>query len=186
MKKEFKRKFLVTQDQIKHLFGKKLPYACFQVLQGYFWDDDRYKEYKIKLFSRKEYFSAVNALLTIQEIPRNVFDHHGDDRERFETSIDPKNACYHLKNTCTKFLEKIQYLYEWKHDVIFEINIFNERLSILEIEFSSMEEMDSYEPDFDFSRDVTNERNFYDYYLAESKSKDEVKEMIKYFEEKMM
>lgn len=184
MKNEFERKFLLTQDEVKELFNKKLPYAVYNIFQGYFWTDEKTKEFRIRLYAQDTFESKVSAALTIKEIPKNIFDYDGSDREEIEFSISPTDALYHIKNSCTKFLSKKCYLLNWKNGITFEIKVFNERLNILEIEFPSKEEMDAYNPDFDFSIEVTNDKKFYSYNMATIYNKEELNHAIHFFENK--
>jgi CYTH domain-containing protein len=80
-------------------------------------------------------------------------------------------------------LEKTRYLVEWKSNIKLEINVLNERLNILEIEFLTKEDMLNYEPDFDYSEDVTNERRYYSNNMASEYSKEEINHMIKFIED---
>lgn len=184
MKNEFERKFLLTQDEVKDIFDKKWPYAVYNMFQGYFWTDEKTKEFRIRLYAQDTYESKLHALLTIKEIPKNIFDHSGDDREEVEFSISPTDGLYHIKNSCTKFLQKKCYMLHWKDGITFEIKVINERVNILEIEFPSKEEMDAYNPDFDFSTEVTNDRKFYSYNMATEYNKEELAHAIHILENK--
>lgn len=183
MKQEFERKFLMTQEEVKKIFDKKLPYACYKIVQGYFWEEDPKKEFRIRVQVFDDYNSKPYSTLTIKEIPENIFNHEGSDREEFEINVDNHGALYHLKNTCSKFLEKTRYLVEWKSNIKLEINVLNERLNILEIEFLTKEDMLNYEPDFDYSEEITNERRYYSNNMASEYSKEEINHMIKFIED---
>lgn len=186
MRKEFERRFLMTQEEVTLLFNKKLPLAVYQILQGYLWTDEPDKEFRIRLQAKDEPMSKVISYLAIKELPKNSFDHNGSDREEVEFRIDFNDAIYNLKNNCTKFLKKKRYILEWKKDFVFEINVINERLIILEIEFPSEEDMKKYVPDFEYSMEVTNDRTYYSYYLASEYSKEETLDMLSNYVKKMM
>lgn len=181
MKKEFEKRYLLTQEEITKLFDKKWPFSCLQIVQGYFWENDKQREYRIRVFKEDQELSQTKALLTIKDIPKNLFD-DSINRDEFEVHLDPLEALYHLKNHCTKFLKKKRYLLQWNKNILLEINVFNERETIVEIEFLTEDDMYNYEPDFEYSMEVTRDRRYLSKNMADTFTKEELNDMLKCFE----
>lgn len=183
MKKEIERKFLLTISQAKKLYKENVPFLCFNILQGYFWNDDENREFRVRVEFTEDRPNIINSFLTIKEKnPKNPIE-----REELEVLINSKKGIELLKN-CSKFISKRRYISNIKKDNInIEVNVFDELegLTIAEIEFDNQDQANNYIPSFEFEREVTNETDKFGFNLAKEydlKTKEKIIEKFESFE----
>ena len=176
---ELERKYKITKDQFKKIIKASFPEASYKIFQGYFNTEDPRKEYRIR--SQESAYlgmipDAVNKYtLTIKDKDKVGW------RSEYEICLSVDGAKDIIKH-CSKFIEKTRYLIQW-NDLYLEVDMYNDDLIIVEIEFESVEKFQSYIPTFEFEEEVTCNKQFYNSNLASNTMPTEwiEKKIEKYF-----
>lgn len=162
MGKEFERKYKITKEQFNDIIKKSFPEFSTKIFQGYFLNDDPDREYRIRAIKTpmSEFIPdfEFKYFLTIKN--KNV-----GNRIEYEVQLT-KESAKDLINHCTKFIHKTRYLILWENENYLEVDVYNDDLIIVEIEFDDEEKFKNFIPSFNFEKEITLDRQFYNYNLA--------------------
>ena len=133
--KEIERKYKITKEQFNDIIKKSFPEFSTKIFQGYFFNDDPDREYRIRAIKTpmSEYIPdfEFKYFLTIKN--KNT-----GNRIEHEVQLT-KESAKDLLNHCTKFINKTRYLILWENENYLEVDVYNDDLIIVEIEFDDEE-----------------------------------------------
>lgn len=155
--KEIERKFLLKEKpSLKE--GIKKEY----ILQGYV--ETKQGEMRIRNINNKKYYL-------------NEKYGQGIARDEYEKEISKEKFFKLFKNANDKVIKKIRYYYPLQNGKIAEIDRYFGKLKGLitvEVEFSSLDEADSFEKPTWFGKEITYEQKYKNYNLSNLDSIDEI------------
>lgn len=127
----------------------------------------------LKSFKIKQAYISIEPVLRIRkENDKHFFTFKGKGllkRTEFEQEITKNEFENLVKKTEGNIIEKTRYIYPLKNNLFAEIDIFEKPfkdICIVEVEFSSLEEVQNFTPPDWFGQDITNNIKFTNAYLS--------------------